>query len=293
MTDSKKLFRPKYCLVPLAARTNPNIPAKAQIYLGELNILTNEYGYCWASDEQLAEMQGVSLRTIEGWHKILEDEGFIKRDTYRKHEVNDETKKLEIRTERKIYVIDTPSNNLSEPQKTAVPCDPQKIAGRCDPQKSAGITIEPLTKEQTTTEPVVVVVPSNSPLKELDLSMETMERLYEKHPEKIHKLVERVKRWEGRESDRRAVNVILERWDSWDDNPTKNEVMDANREALSVLRKYEDQTGISDHCDVRIAVLSSHVEFVCGSVVDIVKLDEKDFKEKINALFAKYKINKK
>lgn len=149
-----------------------------------------------------------------------------------------------------------------------------------------------LNKEKTTTEQVVVV-PSNSPLNDLDLSMDTMERLYEKHPEKIHKLVERVKRWEGRDNDRRAINVILERWDSWDDNPTKNEVIDANRAALSVLRKYEGQTPISDHCDVRIVVLNSHVEFVCGTAVDIVKLDEKDFKEKVNALFAKYKINKK
>lgn len=148
-----------------------------------------------------------------------------------------------------------------------------------------------LNKEKTTTE--VVVVPSNSPLNDLDLSMKTVERLYEKHPEKIHKLVERVKRWEGRDNDRRAVNVILERWDSWDDNPTKNEVIDANRAALSVLRKYEGQTPISDHCDVKIVVLNSHVEFVCGTAVDIVKLDEKDFKEKVNALFAKYKINKK
>ena len=86
--------------------------------------------------------------------------------------------------------------------------------------------------------------------------------------------------------------MILERWDSWDDNPTKNEVIDANREAMSVLRKYEGSNPISDHCDVRIIVLNSHVEFVCGTAVDIVKLDEKDFKDKVNALFAKYKIKK-
>lgn len=209
MNDSKKLFRPKYCLVPLAARTNPNIPAKAQIYLGELNILTNEYGYCWASDEQLAEMQGVSTRTILEWHRILEQEGFIKRDTVKKHVMNDERGKLDLKTERKIFVIDNPSNNFSEPQKTSCPRDVKKTSAPRDVKKTSGITIEPLTIENTTTEQVVVVVPS-SPLDLLNLTQEDKLKILKEHDsKKISLLVERVKSWKGRSGDLIACNTIL------------------------------------------------------------------------------------
>lgn len=215
MNDSKKLFRPKYCLVPLAARTNPNIPAKAQIYLGELNILTNEYGYCWASDEQLAEMQGVSTRTILEWHRILEQEGFIKRDTVKKHVMNDERGKLDLKTERKIFVIDNPSNNFSEPQKTSCPRDVKKTSAPRDVKKTSGITIEPLTIENTTTEQVVVVVPS-SPLDLLNLTQEDKLKILKEHDsKKISLLVERVKSWKGRSGDLIACNTILRDWEKW------------------------------------------------------------------------------
>ncbi len=35
----------------------------------------------WATDDQLAKMKGVSVRTIERWHTQLENSGHIRRET--------------------------------------------------------------------------------------------------------------------------------------------------------------------------------------------------------------------
>ena len=137
--EQDKLYLPKFCLIPLEARLNKKLPDSAKIYLGEINVLTNKHGYCWAKDEDLAEMKGVSIRTIESWHKDLEDQGFIKRDTYREHYTYAERPGVFIKTKRKIYVIEEPSKKDAEPQNSA---------DRSDPQNSAGINEELLNKEK-------------------------------------------------------------------------------------------------------------------------------------------------
>lgn len=129
-----KLYLPKFCVVPLAARLNNNITPKAQIYLGELNALSNQYGYCWASDQDLAEMKGVTVRTILNWHSELEKEGFIRRDTLKKHQMEDG--RLSITTQRKIFILD--SNNSTDMKETSPPSDVKE---------TSRISKEPLNKE--------------------------------------------------------------------------------------------------------------------------------------------------
>lgn len=82
---------------------------------------------------------------------------------------------------------------------------------------------EPLNKKTTTTHegrsaPVVVF----SCLEELELRKEVKERLsLENSQERSVELVKRVKAWKGRESDDKAVVVILQRWDTWSDTVTQ------------------------------------------------------------------------
>ena len=143
---SEPLYLPKFCIVPLAARLDKTLSDSAKIYLGELNALTNKFGYCWASDERLAEMKEVSVRTIKNWHKDLEDRGFIKRDTWTEH-VKDPEKGILVRKKRKIYIFDGGSNNVSEVQNSAPRSEGQNSAPRSEGQNSALIKQEPLNQE--------------------------------------------------------------------------------------------------------------------------------------------------
>lgn len=144
------LYLPKFCIVPLEARLLPakDLPDSAKIYLGELNVLCNEHGYCWASDEELALMKKVSIRTIQNWHTCLEKLGFISRDTWKEHIKVEGVKGVQVRTKRKIYINETPSQSKNNSKKDA---DPQPAASRSDPQRTACINkqhLNPSSKEQ-------------------------------------------------------------------------------------------------------------------------------------------------
>ena len=107
------LYLPKHCIVPLNIREDLTIPDAVKIYYGELNVLSNKFGYCFAYDEQLAKMKGKSVATIERWNKILRKKCYIRCETknvpYRKE------KRLLWRAERKIHILDGPVHNISEP----------------------------------------------------------------------------------------------------------------------------------------------------------------------------------
>ena len=109
------LYLPKYCLVPLEARLNNKLSEAAKIYLGELNVLSNRYGYWRGSDEELAEMKDVTVRTILRWHAELEKHGFIRRDTWKEHSKVEGQKGIRIETKRKIYIVEEPSKKHIEP----------------------------------------------------------------------------------------------------------------------------------------------------------------------------------
>ncbi len=146
--NESKLYLPKYCVVPLAVREDRSIPDAAKIYLGEINVLTNKFGYVFASDEALAEMKGVSIKTIERWNNLLEKKGYIKRETEKIHYRGDGQKGVLVRTARKIFILENQNSNISvDPSKIRGHCDPSKIRGHCDPSKMRGISKQPINKE--------------------------------------------------------------------------------------------------------------------------------------------------
>ena len=119
--NENKLYLPKLCVVPLRVREDNSIPDAAKIYIGELNALTNKFGYAFASDEALAEMKGVSIQTIERWNMLLEKGGHIYRETTKEHDTAEDQRGVLIRTKRKIYITDGENSNNS--------VDPSKIRG--------------------------------------------------------------------------------------------------------------------------------------------------------------------
>jgi len=74
MEDIKRSY---YAIIPANVRYNPNLKPNAKLLYGEITALTNEKGYCWASNDYFASLYGVSKTTISLWIKNLKDNGYI------------------------------------------------------------------------------------------------------------------------------------------------------------------------------------------------------------------------
>ncbi len=70
-----------YAIIPANVRYS-DIPPNAKLLYGEITALSNEKGYCWASNKYFAELYKVNIQAVSLWIKILEENGFIecKRD---------------------------------------------------------------------------------------------------------------------------------------------------------------------------------------------------------------------
>ena len=74
--------QPNYFVqIPYHILDNPNIDDSTAILYGRISSLTNKYQYCFASDKYLAELSDVTVREIQRRMKILEDFGYIRRET--------------------------------------------------------------------------------------------------------------------------------------------------------------------------------------------------------------------
>ena len=100
---SEKLDFPYICAIPYNVMADTELEPSAKLHYACLAGLSKREGYCWATDEQLAEMHGVSLSQLKRWNKSLEEQGHIKRETENIPYRDDEGKMLWRKT-RKIYV---------------------------------------------------------------------------------------------------------------------------------------------------------------------------------------------
>lgn len=83
-----------YTITPKCVLEDRNIPFSAKVLYGHLNRLQGDDG-CWASNKYLAELLGVSIRSIQNIISSLEDNGLIRVE----REDNQKTKN------RKIYTL--------------------------------------------------------------------------------------------------------------------------------------------------------------------------------------------
>jgi len=74
MMDNKKSY---YAIIPANVRYDKRLNANAKLLFGELTALSNEKGYCWASNSYFAELYEVSTTSISSWVKRLKDCGYI------------------------------------------------------------------------------------------------------------------------------------------------------------------------------------------------------------------------
>ncbi|WP_164905645.1 conserved phage C-terminal domain-containing protein [Latilactobacillus sakei] len=68
-----------YAIIPANVRYDKRLIQGAKLLYGEITALSNQKGYCWASNNYFMKLYGVSRFTIQAWLKSLEDCGYINR----------------------------------------------------------------------------------------------------------------------------------------------------------------------------------------------------------------------
>lgn len=92
-----------FLLIPSHVADDPDIDDSTSMLYGRLNALSNREGFCWASDQYLADLTKCKLRSIQERLNLLEKKGYIVRDT----------KKEGMAWKRKIYVRNDVKINLT------------------------------------------------------------------------------------------------------------------------------------------------------------------------------------
>lgn len=65
-----------YAVIPANVRY-AKIPPNAKLLYGEITALCNKEGYCWASNQYLADLYGVTIRVVQMWLEKLREKNFI------------------------------------------------------------------------------------------------------------------------------------------------------------------------------------------------------------------------
>ena len=77
MDETKKSY---FAVIPADVRYDKKLIANSKLLYGELTALSNERGFCWASNYYFSDLYNVSERSITAWLKKLKDQGYIKID---------------------------------------------------------------------------------------------------------------------------------------------------------------------------------------------------------------------
>lgn len=88
-----------YALIPAPVRYDKDIIPNAKLLYGELTALSNQKGYCWATNRHFADLYSTSEKTITRWVKSLETKGYIKSEVNTFRYDDGTVKKM-----RKIYI---------------------------------------------------------------------------------------------------------------------------------------------------------------------------------------------
>lgn len=105
-----------YAVIPADVRYDNSLPANAKLLYGEITALTNDKGYCWATNEYFANLYGVSNRTIINWINSLVDKEYLVKDIIYK----DDSKQIidrYLRLPPSEKNFTTPRKNLHDPSE--------------------------------------------------------------------------------------------------------------------------------------------------------------------------------
>jgi len=279
MSDNE-LDLPYVAIIPYNVQIDESITDSCKLYYGQIVGLGKKSGYMWATDEQLAQMKGVSIRTIERWNNQLEHSGHIRRET-RNIPSRDTNGKMIWIKKRKIFFTDgfqrkEDSKKDCGTAKDGGTNEPDKFGGSNGPDKNGGIintSLEESLKEQCESASPVVVVSSLLRLEIQDTLRNKICREYSS--KEIDLAVERCLNWKGRPSDEVGIMTTLSRADSWQDNPAVEDLLEKNSKYLKSLINL-DGTSIANS---RVTVGNKYIEFVSGMKVTTFGIEDKEFKK--------------
>jgi len=113
--------------------------------------------------------------------------------------------------------------------------------------------------------------------KELEIPLDVKLRVCEEHPEKIDVLINRIKNWDNRESDLKALWAILKNWDSWEDPKTQNDVTSQNEAFLEKSKLKDGKTICNYKIDIGKRTQGGYISFTNANVYFEFMLNDKDF----------------
>ena len=146
-----KLYLPKYCILESPIRECKDVSESAKIYFGELAVLASKYNHIPYTDNQLAEMKDVDIRTIKRWHNELERNNFISKETKNKLI---ETEQCKWKPERKMYIDQNPGLKKFPDRDKNVPFDDRdKNVPFDDRDKNVPISNKSLNKTKNNNKP--------------------------------------------------------------------------------------------------------------------------------------------
>ena len=73
----------QFVLIPAAVLDDRRIKAAEKIFFAEIMALSNNTGYCYATNTYFRTLYGVSVTTLQGWLANLKTCGYIKIDVIR------------------------------------------------------------------------------------------------------------------------------------------------------------------------------------------------------------------
>lgn len=102
-----------YAVIPADVRYDEKLIPNAKLLYGEITALSNDKGYCWATNSYFANLYGVTTKTISNWLSSLEKQGYIYREVER-----DEKKVV---TSRKIFLGGMKESSYPSGRKVPTP----------------------------------------------------------------------------------------------------------------------------------------------------------------------------
>ena len=89
-----------YAIIPATVRYDDRLKPSEKLIYGEITSLTNQMGYCFASNKYFSNLYEVTIHTVSQWISHLEKLGYIQIELIK-------TQNKEIK-ERRIYIKDIP-----------------------------------------------------------------------------------------------------------------------------------------------------------------------------------------
>jgi DNA-binding transcriptional ArsR family regulator len=130
MAEETKLTVPFITVIPQSVRADKKLSKGAKLHFGDISALSSKFGYCYATNEQLAGITDESISTISRYITELVKGGHItsvveSKMYFHETKLNEKGKPLRLYTKRrKLYVGDAFTNKKEIPPEDKPPEEP-------------------------------------------------------------------------------------------------------------------------------------------------------------------------